>query len=397
MYSLNLLFGSTMKLTQGMGISINRYSYLEPVYWLDSLSKYIPTVTKTERTRCTSIKVSRNEVDGATAYSLEYRKQEDTEWSVASYSILTTNYTVTSLTTGSTYCFRVRAFAENEWKDYSTETVKSALPPKPSNITVTAVLSGIQIDWATRKDISGCIVYRSESKNGAYTQLALLDNNTQTSYTDSTVKANKTYYYKIQRFVYVDSQPIYSEISSAETGKYSISAPSRLSVSSKSKTSVSVSWKAVDNATSYTVVCRLKGTKTKKIITTSSLSCTFKGLTLGKKYKIKIKANRSFGSSAYCKAVSITAKPKTPTLSAVRKSGNIKLSWDKINGISGYYVYRAYSKNGKYTLIKTVKGKNNTSCSLRTYSSSKYYYKVKSYVKKGSTVYTSSYSKVFRV
>lgn len=255
-----------MKLTQGMGISINRYSYLEPVYWLDSLSKYIPTVTKTERTRCTSIKVSRNEVDGATAYSLEYRKQEDTEWSVASYSILTTNYTVTSLTTGSTYCFRVRAFAENEWKDYSTETVKSALPPKPSNITVTAVLSGIQIDWATRKDISGCIVYRSESKNGAYTQLALLDNNTQTSYTDSTVKANKTYYYKIQRFVYVDSQPIYSEISSAETGKYSISAPSRLSVSSKSKTSVSVSWKAVDNATSYTVVCRLKGTKTKKLL-----------------------------------------------------------------------------------------------------------------------------------
>lgn len=127
------------------------------------------------------------------------------------------------------------------------------------------------------------------------------------------------------------------------------------------------------------------------------MSCTFKGLTLGKKYKIKIKANRSFGSSAYCKAVSITAKPKTPTLSAVRKSGNIKLSWDKINGISGYYVYRAYSKNGKYTLIKTVKGKNNTSCSLRTYSSSKYYYKVKSYVKKGSTVYTSSYSKVFRV
>ncbi|MCO7121962.1 family 10 glycosylhydrolase [Ihubacter massiliensis] len=66
----------------------------------------------------------------------------------------------------------------------------------------------------------------------------------------------------------------------------------------------------------------------------------------------------------------------------------LTVKWNKISGVSGYQIYRATSKNGKYKKIKTA-GSGTTSYKNSKLTAGKtYYYKVRAY--KGGTTYSFS-------
>lgn len=66
----------------------------------------------------------------------------------------------------------------------------------------------------------------------------------------------------------------------------------------------------------------------------------------------------------------ITAKGKT----------SVKISWKKVNGASGYQVAVKTGKNGKYKVVKTLKGQNKVSYTKTKLKSGKtYYIKVRAY------------------
>lgn len=70
----------------------------------------------------------------------------------------------------------------------------------------------------------------------------------------------------------------------------------------------------------------------------------------------------------------------------------IKVSYDKVDGASGYQIYRSTSKNGKYSLVKTTTSlsyldKNKT-------TGKTYYYKVRAYRTISGTKYYGSYSTI---
>lgn len=71
-------------------------------------------------------------------------------------------------------------------------------------------------------------------------------------------------------------------------------------------------------------------------------------------------------------------------------STSIKLTWLPVEDVDGYEVYRATSKNGTYTLKRTVS--NSTTSYTNTDVSRKkgYYYKLRAYrVINGKKVYSS--------
>ncbi|MCI5688998.1 MAG: fibronectin type III domain-containing protein [Emergencia sp.] len=73
----------------------------------------------------------------------------------------------------------------------------------------------------------------------------------------------------------------------------------------------------------------------------------------------------------------------------------IKVTWNKIEGVDGYKVYRATSKGGKYTVSKTTTSANTTSYINTGRTTGKtYYYKVRGYKKIGKTTYYTKYSPV---
>lgn len=392
--SINYLFGSQFKLAQGFGLSLNRYSNIESKYILDSARSIDCKITKTERASTTSVKLTWNSVRGATAYSIDYRLNYDLNWINASYAITDTSFTVENLQVGQTYLFRVSAFVDGMWKTSPEEVSKEVLPPKPANITVSSDFYGITIKWAKRSDITGVVIYRSENKSDGYYPIATISDNNCVSYTDNAVGANKTYYYKIQRYILINGQAFYSEISSAKSGMLKLEAPTGVSLTASGKNSLNLKWNSVLNAEYYVIYYQQKGKSDSKSISTTSTSITLKGLTTGKVYNVCVYSVNGFGISPVSKTVGCTVKPKTPIITVSKSGGKAKLSWKKQENVSGYVIYRAYSKNGKYKAVKTIKGnKTFTYKDKNTYKGNKYYYKVKSYVKvNGKNCYSNASS-----
>ncbi len=89
-------------------------------------------------------------------------------------------------------------------------------------------------------------------------------------------------------------------------------------------------------------------------------------------------------SAAQVKAITPAAKAASYSYS------KIKVTWDKIDGVDGYIVYRATSKNGKFTKAYSTSNPDklyyiNTGRTTGKY----YYYKIRGYKKiDGKTVYT---------
>ena len=74
---------------------------------------------------------------------------------------------------------------------------------------------------------------------------------------------------------------------------------------------------------------------------------------------------------------------------------SIKVKWNKVEGASGYCVYRALSKNGKWSLVKTVTGEDTVSYVDTGRTTGKtYYYKVRAYVKEAGAKRYSKYSAI---
>lgn len=112
----------------------------------------------------------------------------------------------------------------------------------------------------------------------------------------------------------------------------------------------------------------------KKIFATSLLIVSIFAGTLG---------NDGFagtGETVYAEAATIATRSLSrPQVCVAKKSGNnVKLSIGKVAGATEYKVYRATSKNGKYTCIGTTK---NCVFNDKTNSNKKYYYKVKACAK----------------
>lgn len=389
--SLNALFYNKMK-QGGLGITINRFSNYSSVY--EVVTAGAPVITTT-RSSPTSVKVSWNTVSGAEKYKIEYKKSSDSEYTITSDLCTNKYYTVKNLILGESYDFRVCAYTDGEWKDYSEVKSVTALPPTVSSVTLTNEVNGIRMQWAKRTDISGVRIYRSTEKNGAYTLIADLTENGVSSYLDTDVHGRQTYYYKFSRYLVENGQE-YSTTSSPKSVTCTmvvLSAPSGLSAKNTSLTAVTLSWKAVSNASYYTVEYKT-GSKWKVYTTTSSTSKKVSSLSAGKTYSFRVKASNGIVEGPYSSVIKKkTAVPTPSAPKATVASKGIKLSWNKISGASGYRIYRANSKNGSYKLVKTIKkGSSKTWTDKSVKKKKGYYYKIAAYQKKSGKTYSSAKS-----
>ncbi len=159
---------------------------------------------------------------------------------------------------------------------------------------------------------------------------------------------------------------------------------------------IKIAWKAVPGATGYRVY--QYDAKTKKYVTlktTTGTSYTVTKLKSGTNYKFAVKAystvnGKVFWASGY-KTVTATTNPGTPTLKVTAGTKKAALSWNKQTGATGYVVYMATSKNGKYSRITTLKGNSSvTYTKTGLIKGRTYYFKVAAYtVANGKTLYSS--------
>lgn len=74
------------------------------------------------------------------------------------------------------------------------------------------------------------------------------------------------------------------------------------------------------------------------------------------------------------------------------KGGKIRLTWKKVSGVSGYYVYQASRRNGKYKKIAAVKKAKTTKLTKKIKNGKKRYFKVRPFTKIGKKIYLGKWS-----
>ncbi len=394
--SLNKFFGAPMSCSNGMGLSLNRYSKLTSKYYLDECTLAAPTIS-TERKSCTSIRYSWSTVEGAEAYTYSVTNAQG-KTVVKSTVTADTAVTVAGLTTGEKYTFTVAGKAADRSGQSASNTI-TCLPPAPSKPRVSAGDAGVTVRWNTRTDVDGYQVFRSTAKNGTFVLIATVTDPAQNTYVDDEIKVNTTYYYKVRRYVHTeDGDTAYSNRSTVTDGvAVQLGTPTGITTTRTGTTAIRMNWKATAHAVRYTVAYRLKGSSKWTYYSTTACNYTFKNLKVKSTYQFRVQAVSPFGAGAYSATVSKQALPPTPGSVKVQRlsTKSAKISWSKSQGFTGYYILRATDKNFKKN-VKKITVKSNTALSYTDKTVKKgtrYYYKICRYTGKNS----GSYSKVVSI
>jgi len=338
-------------------------------------------------------KLEWNAVTGAVSYKV-YRATSST----GSYSVVKTttslSYINTGAVAGKTYYYKVCAIdVDGNPGTFSAVVTRTCDYPRPTNVKVSGVSSTgkNKITWDAVEGATKYKVYRSTSADGEYT---LMKTTTSLSYVNSSAVAGTKYYYKVKA---CGSKSAADSAYSSYVARTAHYARPVVSVSGEASTGKNkLSWNAVDGATSYEVyVATSKDGVYKLTATVKTTSYTHSAAVAGVKYYYKVKAlgANATAESALSSYKCRTCDLATPVVTAgLSSKGKPQLSWSAVTGASSYRVYRATSKDGEYTLMKTTTATNyvNTSAVAGT----TYYYKVKAVCSNSAadSAYTAVYS-----
>ncbi|MBE6720382.1 MAG: hypothetical protein E7571_06985 [Ruminococcaceae bacterium] len=372
LYSMNALFYNKMKST-GLGISINRYTNYESKYYLVGAS--VPMVSLS-RSGSYSVKVSWDEIIGATKYQVQYKLSNATEYTNATTSCTALSYNIENLEIGKLYSFRVRAYAGKSWMGWSDEKSGRVLPPTVSSVTFTLKSNGLYMKWAKRSDISGVRVYRSDSESGTYDLVRDITDTSICTLLDKKVDYGKDYYYKFERYLDVDGTT-YKTLSPAKKAAYTLEEPS-VTYTNTSTTSADFSLKA--NGTSDKFVYYVTDANGKTIVSskeTDSSDISITSLGSCKAYRFYAAQKTAVGTGDYTKVAFRALPAKVSGVKAANVTTGIKVSFKGQDDATAYAVYRSSEKDGEYDKIADLDGSDNTSYTDKNVKyNTPYYYKV---------------------
>ncbi|MDO4459704.1 MAG: fibronectin type III domain-containing protein [Clostridia bacterium] len=268
----------------------------------------------------------------------------------------------------------------------------------PEKVTVTSwanVSSGIKLTWSKVTGATGYVVYRGSSK------IATISDANTLSYTDTAVKSisNTAQYTYFVRAFYMDNEDtvIYG---SKSTGKVTrrMQTPSIKGYSNTS-TGIKLTWGAQAGATGYAVY--RDGVKIKTTTATSftDTADTVAKAVNGKSFKYTVKAyfksvsgNYYYSGASAAKTAYRVKAPATFTVTA--GTGSVTLKFSKVPTGMSYQIYRATSKTGTYSLIKTVSAGSTYYKNTGLTKGRTYYYKVRAYKTINSVKVYSAYTAV---
>ncbi|HEY4491896.1 MAG TPA: fibronectin type III domain-containing protein, partial [Acidobacteriota bacterium] len=138
---------------------------------------------------------------------------------IATVAANTTSYSDSGLAAGSTYFYRVRAYNSGGNSPYSntdSAATPGNLPAAPSNLIASAVSkSQINLSWLDNSNNEqGFRIERSTNGN-SFTLIATVGSGV-TSFANTGLKANKTYYYRVRAYNSAGNSA-YSNVASAKT------------------------------------------------------------------------------------------------------------------------------------------------------------------------------------
>jgi fibronectin type 3 domain-containing protein len=324
----------------------------------------------------TSIQISWQQVQNAASYIIERAAASTGPYSVACTTAALT-WTDAKLVSSTPYFYRGKAFNSAGVSGYSavvSATTSTAAPAVPAGVTATAVSSSsITISWTAVTGATGYIIYGGTS----LTSLAQLATATATTYSNTGLTAATTYYYAVAA-TNAGGTSAQSAGVSATTQSAAPSAPTGVTATAVSSSSITVSWAAVSGATGYVVYGGTSSTSLAQLATATATTYSNTGLTAATTYYYAVAATNAGGTSTRSTVVSAatqSAAPATPAslTATAASSSSITIKFTAVTGATSYKVYSS-TNNTTFTVLATISTTTYTHTGLT--ANTTYYYRV---------------------
>lgn len=377
-----------------------RYYYLvRPVFNDGTTGEYSKSISGVAlaKTNFTKIKAKSGKkvtltwkkVSQAEGYLIYRKDSEDGKYNqigkVTSGKTLT--YTDTVKSNNKTYTYKIQAYNTNNGKQgvgaySSTKSAKTLAKAKITGIT-SSNEDMLKISWKKVSGAKGYTISRSTSKNSGYKKIDTVTG--KTSYTDDTVKAGKTYYYKVEAYNVNSGTKGYGGASDAVAGKTAKRTKITSIVSTNEKT-LTIKWNKITGAYGYRIKRSTDEDGTYKVVKTikSGNTTSYKDTSVkaGKTYYYTVETMVKTGDNICYSGDSASVEGRTAKKAKIKYavsngSNQIEVNWGAVSGAYGYRIKRSTSKNGTYKVVATLKGKNNTTYQDKKLKTAKtYYYKI---------------------
>lgn len=312
------------------------------------------TTIETPRLSCVAngrygMYVEWNGIDNATFYRV-YRKVPGGKWCFLGKTTAT-NFADKTAVNGTEYMYTVRAGKGNVLSGYYLSDYVEYI----SMVNFTSVKNTkntITITWESNEIADGYYIYRSVN-NSKWKKYTTVYGSKTVSFTDKKVENGKTYQYRVRAF----DGDVYSSFDPAGIGTTILSTP-KISGVANAIDGVSVKWNAITGATGYRVYRK----------TTADKGWTYLGLSKQNKYTDKtaesgvtyqytVRAVNGSARSDYQKNGPTLKYIKTPELTGTASlESGVEVTWSKVDGANGYYIYQKTAGSKSWTRIATVKG-----------------------------------------
>ena len=379
-----------------------RYYYLvRPVFNDGTTGEYSKSIsgvalaktnfTKIEAKSGKKVALTWKKVSQAEGYLIYRKDSEDGKYNqigkVTSGKTLT--YTDTVKSNNKTYTYKIQAYNTNNGKQgvgaySSTKSAKTLAKAKITGIT-SSNEEVLKISWNKVSGAKGYIISRSTKKDSGYSEIDTVSGEKTTSYTDDTVKAGKTYYYKVEAYNVNSGTKGYGGASDAVAGKTAKCTKITSIVSTNEKT-LTIKWNKITGAYGYRIKRSTDEDGTYKVVKTikSGNTTSYKDTSVkaGKTYYYTVETMVKTGDNICYSGDSASMEGRTAKKAKIKYavsngSNQIEVNWGAVSGAYGYRIKRSTSKNGTYKVVATLKGKNNTTYQDKKLKTAKtYYYKI---------------------
>ncbi|MDN5205444.1 DUF1593 domain-containing protein, partial [Fulvivirgaceae bacterium BMA10] len=304
----------------------------------------------------------------ATSYELERSTTSGSGFTlIATLGSNVLSYSDTGLLDNTTYYYQVRAINSDMVSLYSTEANASTLInviTAPDNLTANAITSDqIDLTWThSGGNATGYELERSATFGSGFALIATLGSDIS-SYSDTGLLENTTYYYQI-RAINSDTVSIYSNETNATTLINVITAPDNLTANAITSSQIDLAWThSGENTTSYELErSTASGSGFSLIATLGSdvLSYSDTGLLENTTYYYQIRAINGDTVSLYSTETNATTLINVITApddltAGVASPNQIDLTWTHSGtNTTSFEVERSTASGSGFTLLATV-------------------------------------------
>jgi hypothetical protein len=328
-----------------------------------------------------SLKLSWKTVDQAQSYVLQRKANpNDTFQEIAKLGADKTQYSDSLLKDNTTYYYRLKALGDNPESDFGTVEGLTLSKLNLPELTVNVVSNqSLKITWKVIPKVSSYTLERKANLNDSFQILTKLGAD-KTAYSDSLLKDNVTYFYRIKALG-INTE---SDFATAQaTTSQKLTTP-ELSVATVSFQSLRISWKTIPKATSYILERKAALNDIYKEIAklgtdkTAFLDSLLKD---NATYYYRLKALGDKTESDFVMAENTTPqKLSTPELSITTTSyQSLRISWKAVPKASSYTLERKTNPNNAYQEIAKLGADKTVFSDSLLKDNSTYYYRLKAF------------------